>query len=314
MKRIIILILIIIVIKKLLNVNKKIKFISIDIKGYSDLKKDLINSFTKGGIPKIIIKTSWHKRDKFPEIINDVLKKTEERNPGYQIYYFDDDEVDQFMREFGNYNDLDVYSCYRKLVPGAFKADLFRACCLYKYGGCYSDIGHIFLKGIDSFCADANIILVSDAKIMDFVLFRKHDIMYTGIHNALMCSVPEHPFFKEIIEQTCKNVSNNYYGENSLDVTGPTMIGKVFNCYFGDECNNENINKLQYGMKDYGCDRCKVKILKLVIKLDKNIFIQDYNNNDLIKIKFDDYYYVMYYSKNTPKYGDLWNNKQIYAF
>ena len=65
---------------------------------------------TSGGITKIIIKTSWQKRNSMPLQMIKALEKTKELNPDYTVYYFDDSEVDQFMKEFSN----EVYRCYKK--------------------------------------------------------------------------------------------------------------------------------------------------------------------------------------------------------
>ena len=286
-------------------------FNSYYVKGYNDLKYRSSFNYTQAGITKIIIKTSWHKRESLPEKMISALKISEELNPDYTLYYFDNDEIDQFMSDFSPV----VFNYYRKLVPGAFKADLFRACCLYRFGGCYSDIGHIMLKPFDMICGDANIVLVSDYKVYDVGLFVIKNVNYTGIHNALMCCVKEHPFFKALIDKTCENIANNYYGENPLDITGPTMIGKVFNCYFGNKCDYINENIMKYGISDYNCDKCKIKILKLTAKLyvpKFTFYIQDIHGNDLVRTKFDNYYEVMYHSKKTPKYGELWDKRKVY--
>ena len=184
---------------------------------------------------------------------------------------------------------------------------------LYKYGGCYSDIGHIMLRPFYDICGDANIVLVNDNKITNMILFDTYTF-YTGIHNALMCSVKEHPFFKKIIDKICENITNNYYGESALDVTGPMMIGKIFNCYFANTCNYINENMMIYWTTDYKCKKCKVKILKFVKQLyNIHCIIQDYNGDDLVHTKFDDYYYIMYHSANKSQYGELWSNKKIYT-
>ena len=93
------------------------------------------------------------------------------------------------------------------------------------------------------------------------------------------------------------------------------MLGKVFNCYFVNKCDNINKNIMIFGTTDYNCKKCKVKILKFVKKLyiyKNTFFIQDYDGNDLVQTKFDDYYYVMYSSKKTPRYNELWLDKKIY--
>jgi mannosyltransferase OCH1-like enzyme len=281
------------------------------IKGYRHLKQKELFEYTTtpGGIPKIIIKTSWHKRHSMPIQMIDALETTKRLNPDYELYYFDDDEVIEFMREYSD-NALELYN---KLVPGAFKADFFRVCFLYKYGGCYSDIGHIPRVSFNEIIGDSNIVLVKDQYNQVILGIDVRRFEYHGIHNALMCSTKKHPFFKAIIDKTIENIQNEYYGENSLDVTGPTMIGKVFNCYFTNLCDNKNSDLLVYGTRDYLCDKCKVRILKMSFAFDiTNYFITDSNNNVYIQAKFNDYYNVMYTSKKTPRYTQLWNEKKVF--
>mgnify|MGYP000946339849 FL=1 len=43
-----------------------------------------------------------------------------------------------------------VLSCYDKIVPNAYKADLFRYSVVYTHGGCYADIGFIFIGSLSS--------------------------------------------------------------------------------------------------------------------------------------------------------------------
>ena len=91
------------------------------------------------------------------------------------------------------------------------------------------------------------------------------------------------------------------------------MIGKVFNCYFSQDCDYINKNMLIYGKSDYRCEKCKVKILKFSVKpyVWNTFFIQD-NDEDVIQTKFNDYYYVMYNSKKIPRYSDLWKERKVY--
>jgi mannosyltransferase OCH1-like enzyme len=185
--------------------------------------KDLLNDYdsikkTPGGIPKLIIKTSWQTLQNLPPQIDEVLKITIDLNPDYQLYYFDDEDIQTFMQSYG----VAEYNAYKKLIPGAYKADLFRYCILYKYGGCYSDIGHVMLQSFDYIIGKSKLVIVKD----------KPEFNYTGIHNALICVEKNNGFIKRLIEKCVENIENDYYGENSLDVTGPVMMGKVFQCYY----------------------------------------------------------------------------------
>ena len=297
------LIILIIFLVIIFNYKKKIEYSKYSVKGYSDLKNDSSTSLTPGGIPKIIIKTSWQTRDHMPVQMINALKRTRSLNPDYQLYYFDNLECDEFMKDYSPR----VFEAYNKVIPGAFKADLFRVCILEKYGGCYSDIGHIPLVSFNEINGSENIVLVKDEKHMHFI-----KIDYAGIHNALMCSVKNHGFFKTVIDKTCENIENEYYGESSLDVTGPMMIGKQFNCYFIYNCSKKNNNLINPG--DFVYRDTKVRFLTLsfhLLKFKRGFYIY-LGDKPVIDTKFNDYYNVMYKSKNTIGYKKLWKSKQIY--
>ena len=118
--------------------------------------------------------------------MEDVLKSTIELNPGYTLYYFDNNDCEKFMKEYSNR----AYRAYKKLIPGAFKADLFRYCILEKYGGCYSDIGHILLKHLDDIIGDNNILIVNEPD---------SDTRH-GIHNAFICCGKNEPLTMKCVE------------------------------------------------------------------------------------------------------------------
>ena len=86
---------------------------------------------TNGTIPYVLYQTT---RDK-----NKITNETQERikswgklNPGIEHHIYNDIECRKFIKE--NF-DLRVLKAYDKLIPGAFKADLWRYCILYKKGG-----------------------------------------------------------------------------------------------------------------------------------------------------------------------------------
>ena len=298
-----------------LNLKKKDKieviYIKYYIKNYDSLLSD-INTFkyTPGEITKIIIKTSWHMLDEVPVQMKEALEITKILNPDYELYYFNDTDVERFMKDYSE----KCYECYKKLVPGAYKADLFRLCILEKYGGCYSDIGHLMKVSFNEINSDANIVLVNDANIL--VGFGINiNTVFNGIYNSLICTIKNHTFFQELINRICKNIKDEYYGDSDLDITGPMVTGKVFNCYFSKICNYKNTDLMKIGFTNYDCDKCRVRILKHIIYITntKTDFITDENDKELIQTKFDDYYNVMYTIKKTPRYGVLWKKREVFT-
>jgi hypothetical protein len=82
--------------------------------------------FTK--IPKTIIQTH--------DFINDNLEKTiksiKNHTPEYDYVFFNEDDRQEYIKN--NFDEI-VLKAYDKLIPKAFKADLFRYCYIYKEGG-----------------------------------------------------------------------------------------------------------------------------------------------------------------------------------
>jgi mannosyltransferase OCH1-like enzyme len=306
----IIIILSVFIIILLYNLNKKKceHFDDGSYKGYGDLLKDYKNAkYTEGGIPKIIFKTSWQKRNELPEAIHDVLKTTIILNPEYQLYYFDNDEVGEFMKAYSER----AYNAYKKLKPGAYKADLFRYCVLKKYGGCYSDIGHMMHVSFDTICENNKLILVKDRLINKN---DKHTKFDTGIHNALMCAVPHHPYMIKLVEACIKNIESEYYGYSGLCITGPILAGTVFyklydtnNEIYDFKNETEEVNAEMFNKHIKVGTRNNIKILQFSME-----YILDINNKIILQRKFKDYYNIMYHNHNRTHYGDDWRNKNVY--
>jgi mannosyltransferase OCH1-like enzyme len=263
------------------------------------------NSFqyTNLGIPKIIIKTSWHTQEGggLPSEIVECLEIHKKLNPDYQLYYFDDKDCEQFMKDYG---ERELY-CYNKLVPGAYKADLFRYCILEKYGGCYSDIGHIQLVPFDEICKDVHMVLVKDMVI-------KNKKMYRGLYQALLCTVPSHQLFTMLVDKCCENIENEFYGISTLDITGPKFMEKWFNILMFNSSQTDDL--IKYYIDKYS-DGTIINVLSLRTEISflgiplkqKGIFNKD---TLIIYTKFDNYNTVMY--SNRPRYGDIWHEKNVY--
>jgi hypothetical protein len=80
-------------------------------------------------IPKDVYITSHISRDKIPDLLKDHAQ-------GFNVHFYDDDMALQFMeKHYPQF--VDTYS---SLKLGAHRADLWRYCILYKYGGIYLDV------------------------------------------------------------------------------------------------------------------------------------------------------------------------------
>jgi len=181
-------------------------------------------------IPKKIFQT-WKNHDMGTEMKNTVYSITE-KNPEYQYKLFDDDECAEYIK---NNFDKDVLDAYNNLIPGAFKADLFRYCILYKEGGIYMDCKMIDEIPFRNFInPEDECILVKDSYQAEITEFN-----IKGIYNAFMCTIPNNQLLKKAIDKIVFNSINLYYPMNPFVVTGPSLLGvllqeNTINCRFLD--------------------------------------------------------------------------------
>ena len=209
------------------------------------------------------------------EIINalDNLKKL---NPEYQIYYFDDTEMEESLKE----NTL-VYNSYLKIKPSAFKSDLWRYYMLYIYGGCYSDIGHVNLDSFDNICEKNKYVIVKETDNI-------------SIHNALICCVPNSEFMKKAIDLCVYNITNELYGVSDIDITGPRMLSRVNACALNKfDAFNET------------------KILHHVVGKIPELNKIQFNGKVVVNTKFSNYYKIMY-PDDKEDYHKLYLNKNVF--
>jgi mannosyltransferase OCH1-like enzyme len=86
-------------------------------------------------IPKKIFQT--YKTNQVSSGMYDAVNTWIDKNPDWEYHFFDKDDRRNFIKENFPKKVLDAYDT---LLPGAYKADLWRYCVLYIHGGVYVDI------------------------------------------------------------------------------------------------------------------------------------------------------------------------------
>lgn len=135
-------------------------------------------------IPKTIYLT--HYNDKV--IPEKVWLKLNSFASDYVIKYFNDEQCETFIRQ---YFDSKIVSIFKNLRTGAHKADLFRYCILYKFGGVYLDIKiEPFMNLTDIFDHNTNNLLytcLSDTHIFQGIIasYANNDIFLDLINDFL---------------------------------------------------------------------------------------------------------------------------------
>jgi hypothetical protein len=195
-----------------------------DISKYIKKIKDFENLNNINIIPLNIYQT-WSTLD-LPPLMKKNVELLKLQNPEFNHYLYDDNMCRDFIKD--NFDKSILYT-YDKLKPGAYKADLFRYCILYKYGGIYLDIKY---KCVDIF----KLIYLTNAEyfVRDHQICEDKCYGTFGIYQALLICLPKNKILLKCINEIVENVKNNYYNYyndiigNALSISGPLLMSKFF--------------------------------------------------------------------------------------
>jgi mannosyltransferase OCH1-like enzyme len=223
-------------------------------------------------IPLNIFQT-WHTKI-LPPLMQESVTIIKKVNPKFNYYLFDDKDCREFIK---NNFDKDVLYAFDTLVPGAYKADLWRYCVLYKKGGIYLDIKYRPYNGFQFINLTEKEHLVLDAD-------------GAGIYNALMVCLPNNEMLLKAIHQIVNNVKTRYYGKNFLEPTGPKLLWKLLN-----EQEKQSLDMTH----------------KLHFSVDNRfIYLGDY---PVLK-SYNGYITEHHICKKNEHYSTLWRKKKIYKY
>ena len=224
----------------------------------------------KSSIPKVIIST-YHDKTKIPSKVYENIKQYA---PYYKHIIYDDNEVVLFLKK---YFDGKVLNTFYTLHKGAHKADLFRYCYLYQFGGIYMDIKTKLIKNINT---------VFNKKNVDFYTVTS---MFRGtIYQGVLASKPKNPLFLSLIEHMI-NVQKpvKIYFEFTRDLYRKLKlyykINNIENGYYKDPNNKYNIYLFHEK-----CSRNPMDCEDGLDKYNKCCYIYD-NNEKVIKTRYSDY-------------------------
>lgn len=226
-------------------------------------------------IPLNIFQT-WHTKH-LPPFMAKCVASLKRDNPEFTHYLFDDKDCRKYI--YDNYNE-DVGNAFDSLIPGAYKADLWRYCVLYKEGGIYLDIKYKCVDGFKLMELTDDEYFVKDRP--DFIRGRK------AIYNAFMVCKAGNTILKKCIDEVVANVRIKYYGSNPLEPTGPMMMVKLFTPnLFGKQILTHNTDIYD----DY-----------FIIR----------NNKEKILTVYSEYREEQKKEEHTKYYDLLWRERNIY--
>ncbi len=159
---------------------------------------------------------TWHTHDT-PPIMTANLKKIAEAHPGFELGLYDLDECRAFL---STYFTNEVVSAWEELAPHSYKSDIWRFAVLYVHGGIYFDVKFIPIDGFsfEEFIGPRDIICRD----------LEGNCPTKGITTGIMAVRPRCPYLLDAIKKICFNVRVHNYALNSLQVTGPCLLGLVF--------------------------------------------------------------------------------------
>jgi mannosyltransferase OCH1-like enzyme len=217
---------------------------------------------------------TWETKD-LPEKMRECVERLKSKNPDFEHHLFDANDRIEFIK---THFDADVLKAYNKIIPGAFKADLWRYCVLYINGGVYLDIKY---SNVDDF----NLIEFAN----DEYFIRDIKDSGGGVYNACMICKPGNKILREAIDKIVENARNEHYGNSCLYPTGPMLLVSCF--------KQEDLLK----MDSNGLGICKHNENTSICLKGKPI------------LTVYDEYYKQDLNKNGQKhYNDLWVDKAIY--
>jgi len=158
----------------------------------------------------------WDKSE-LPTQMQENINTLRLQNPEFTFTVYNEATTQLFLKEFFP---KEVLIAFNSLIPQSYKADLFRFCILYMYGGIYLDIkvkceNNFKLSTLTNkeyFCNDGT---------FEWDDGKQHQSITTGF---IFCKKNNEIMLTSLIN-IVYNVSKKYYGKSPWVVTGPQLLG-----------------------------------------------------------------------------------------
>jgi hypothetical protein len=259
-----------------------------DVDIYNNVKEKQIvktpyksTSSPKSSVVPMKLFQTWHNKE-LPPKMQEAVDAIQRSNPELEYFLFDNNDCINFIK--AHFSD-EVVDAYTTLLPGAYKADLWRYCVMYIHGGVYLDIKY---QCVDGF------------KFVD-IMDREHFVLERpyfwkpgtyGIYNALIIAKPGNPLLLDAIVNIVRNTQINFYGFNPLYPTGPGLLGEL---YFGNI--DDNISMI---------DKFDL-VFNMIGGEDVIIY-----KNQIILQSYPEYRREQRKTQQNKHYTQLWHQRSIY--
>jgi len=179
-----------------------------------------------------------------------------------------------------------VLYAFDSLKSGSFKADIFRACYLYLYGGCYFDCKLINRTPLrDIIKEDDELILCFDR------------LTVPGIYNAIMLAAPKNDIFLQVIISVVNTIITKDYSDFH-NLFGPTIWYSIYN-----DLPQEKKNKIKLSLQHISPEVIVIDTKEMITSGFNHDYRKYYNNicyHETFKMR-QSYYDVYYAGKYVIK-------------
>jgi len=216
----------------------------------------------------------WHTKD-LPPLMRNNYEKLKNDNPEFNTCLYDEAECRDFIT---THFSTDVLNAYNTLLPCSYKSDLWRFCVLYINGGVYLDIKYQCVNNFKFIALTEKEYFVKD--------------LVKDVYTALIVTLPKNEILLKCINKIVENVNNRFYGNSSLEPTGPALLGSYF--------TNNEVNHLELYHE------------KSLITNKLNEYYIVYKGSIILSI-FKEYRNEQARFQKHTHYQRLWEDKNIYV-
>ena len=176
-------------------------------------------------IPKIIHQIWSGVNEPLPNHFKILGETWKEHHPSWKYEFWDNTRMNNFILEFYPQH----WNTYNSFIYNVQRWDAIRYLILDKFGGMYVDFDSECLKPLDDLFLGNECCFSMEPK--------EHGIVFNKnlyFNNALMASIPEHPFMKKIIEKVFCYTPKAYslsLGEKIIEIlttTGPLLLVDLY--------------------------------------------------------------------------------------
>jgi len=144
-----------------------------------------------------------------PKLVN-AVKSWLKHTDTFKYHFYNDEMCDAFMRDVVG---GDTYKAYQRLPMKVMKADLWRYCIIYEYGGIYADVDTVCKINPNVFLNDSLLTIVPENR--------------THLCQWVFSAPPKSPILKEVIDLSVKRILEieKIKGEHIIHtLTGPEVF------------------------------------------------------------------------------------------